>query len=119
MPLNKESREKTEGEDEEEETPLDNTLIHSKANGTIPTIETTIVMSADEDEEEEEICSNEQEEEEDNFYPIFLPIDKNFEAKYLFHYRSMKKRGRSIQERVYVFLEHPVGWGCFIYHMSV
>lgn len=54
-----------------------------------------------------------------SFYPIFLPIDKNFESKYLFHYRHLKKRGKSVQERVYVFLEHPVGWGCFVYHMSV
>ena len=74
----------------------------------------SLVMEAEADEEllgEEDADSN--------FYPIFLPIDRNYETKYLFHYRHLKKRGKTMQERTYVFLEHPIGWGCFIYHMSV
>lgn len=51
----------------------------------------------------------------DPYYPIYLPIDQAFKAKYVFHSR----RGRSFQERVYVFLEHPCGWICFIYHFTV
>ena len=52
------------------------------------------------------------------YYPIFLPIDQDFKAKYIWHHR-MAKRGRSLKERTYSFLEHPVGWFCFFYHMSV
>lgn len=51
----------------------------------------------------------------DPYYPIYLPIDQAFKAKYVFHH----KRGRTFQEKVYVFLEHPVGWVCFIYHIAV
>ncbi|KAG8243801.1 Potassium voltage-gated channel sub KQT member 1 [Homalodisca vitripennis] len=51
----------------------------------------------------------------DPYYPIYLPIDQAFKAKYIFHQR----RGKTFQERVYVFLEHPVGWVCFVYHFSV
>ncbi|RZF34271.1 hypothetical protein LSTR_LSTR010245 [Laodelphax striatellus] len=51
----------------------------------------------------------------DPYYPIYLPIDQAFKAKYVFHQR----RGKSFQEKVYVFLEHPVGWVCFVYHFSV
>nr|XP_019537728.2 potassium voltage-gated channel subfamily KQT member 4-like isoform X1 [Aedes albopictus]XP_029730779.1 potassium voltage-gated channel subfamily KQT member 4-like isoform X1 [Aedes albopictus] len=51
----------------------------------------------------------------DPYYPIALPIDQAFKAKYVFHHR----RGKTVQERFYVFLEHPVGWLCFIYHFSV
>ncbi|KAF4520836.1 hypothetical protein B566_EDAN007132 [Ephemera danica] len=51
----------------------------------------------------------------DPYYPIYLPIDQAFKAKYVFHH----KRGKTFQERVYVFLEHPGGWLCFIYHFSV
>ncbi|XP_039279397.1 potassium voltage-gated channel subfamily KQT member 1 isoform X2 [Nilaparvata lugens] len=51
----------------------------------------------------------------DPYYPIYLPIDQAFKAKYVFHQR----RGKSFQEKVYVFLEHPVGWICFVYHFSV
>ena len=52
------------------------------------------------------------------YYPIFLPIDQDFKAKYMWHHR-MAKRGRSLKEKTYSFLEHPVGWFCFFYHMSV
>ena len=52
------------------------------------------------------------------YYPIFLPIDQDFKAKYIWHHR-MAKRGKSLKERTYSFLEHPVGWLCFFYHMSV
>lgn len=51
----------------------------------------------------------------DPYYPIALPIDQAFKAKYVFHHR----RGKTFQERTYVFLEHPGGWLCFIYHFSV
>jgi len=57
---------------------------------------------------------------DETLYPIFLPIDRNYETKYMYHYRYMaKKAKKSMQERTYVFLEHPAGWGCFFYHMSV
>ncbi|KAG5683159.1 hypothetical protein PVAND_012456 [Polypedilum vanderplanki] len=49
------------------------------------------------------------------YYPIALPIDQAFKAKYVFHHR----RGKTFQERLYVFLEHPGGWLCFIYHFTV
>lgn len=51
----------------------------------------------------------------DPYYPIYLPIDQAFKAKYVFHH----KRGKTFQERLYVFLEHPGGWLCFIYHFTV
>ena len=51
----------------------------------------------------------------DPYYPIYLPIDQAFKAKYVFHH----KRGKTFQERVYVFLEHPGGWLCFVYHFTV
>lgn len=52
---------------------------------------------------------------ENPYYPIALPIDQAFKAKYMFHHR----RGKTFQERLYVFLEHPGGWLCFIYHFTV
>ena len=52
------------------------------------------------------------------YYPIFLPIDQDFKAKYIWHHR-MAKRGKSMKERTYAFLEHPGGWLCFAYHISV
>lgn len=51
----------------------------------------------------------------DPYYPIALPIDQAFKAKYVFHHR----RGKTFQERLYVFLEHPGGWLCFVYHFTV
>ncbi|XP_076378333.1 potassium voltage-gated channel subfamily KQT member 1 isoform X4 [Megalopta genalis] len=51
----------------------------------------------------------------DPYYPIYLPIDQAFKAKYLFHH----KKGKTFQERLYVFLEHPGGWICFVYHFTV
>lgn len=51
----------------------------------------------------------------DPYYPIYLPIDQAFKAKYVFHH----KKGKTVQERTYVFLEHPCGWLCFIYHFTV
>ena len=53
----------------------------------------------------------------EQLYPIFLPMDQAFKTKYVFAMR--KKRGKSIQERVYAFLEHPCGWACFTYHFIV
>lgn len=51
----------------------------------------------------------------DPYYPIYLPIDQAFKAKYVFHH----KKGKTFQERTYVFLEHPGGWICFFYHFTV
>ncbi|KAK5643596.1 hypothetical protein RI129_007441 [Pyrocoelia pectoralis] len=51
----------------------------------------------------------------DPYYPIYLPIDQAFKTKYVFHH----KKGKTCQERTYVFLEHPGGWLCFIYHFTV
>lgn len=51
----------------------------------------------------------------DPYYPIYLPIDQAFKAKYVFH----QKKGKTFQERLYIFLEHPGGWICFVYHCSV
>ena len=53
----------------------------------------------------------------DNLYPIFLPMDQAFKTKYVFATR--KKKGKTLQERVYTFLEHPTGWTCFAYHFIV
>lgn len=51
----------------------------------------------------------------DPYYPIYLPIDQAFKTKYVFQH----KKGKTFQERLYVFLEHPGGWLCFIYHFTV
>ncbi|XP_076255707.1 potassium voltage-gated channel subfamily KQT member 1-like isoform X2 [Rhynchophorus ferrugineus] len=51
----------------------------------------------------------------DPYYPIYLPIDQAFKSKYVFHH----KKGKTLQEKTYVFLEHPIGWLCFIYHFIV
>lgn len=64
---------------------------------------------------EEEPPSPDQTGVPDPYYPIYLPIDQAFKAKYVFHH----KRGKTFQERLYVFLEHPGGWLCFVYHFSV
>ena len=55
------------------------------------------------------------------FHPIFLPIDRNYESKYLMQkYRLGRgRRGRTFKEKTYLFLEHPCGWIGFLYHMSV
>lgn len=49
-------------------------------------------------------------------YPIYLPMDQEFKTKYVF---SNKRKPKSLQENVYLFLEHPLGWLCFVYHFSV
>ncbi|KYN02383.1 Potassium voltage-gated channel subfamily KQT member 1 [Cyphomyrmex costatus] len=64
---------------------------------------------------EEEPPSPDQTGMPDPYYPIYLPIDQAFKAKYVFHH----KRGKTFQERLYVFLEHPGGWLCFVYHFAV
>ncbi|XP_063862277.1 potassium voltage-gated channel subfamily KQT member 1-like isoform X3 [Scylla paramamosain] len=51
----------------------------------------------------------------ENFYPIFLPMDQAFKAKYVF----TNKKGKTLKEKTYLFLEHPCGWGCFFYHFFV
>jgi hypothetical protein len=54
------------------------------------------------------------------FQPVYLPIDKSYESKYVMHkYRLGRRRGKTFQEQTYLFLEHPSGWFGFIYHMSV
>ena len=54
------------------------------------------------------------------WYPLFLPMDRDFEAKYLEHFLSGNKKGKpTLQERVYRFLEHPAGWCGFLYHLFV
>ncbi|XP_015174488.1 PREDICTED: potassium voltage-gated channel subfamily KQT member 1 isoform X4 [Polistes dominula] len=65
--------------------------------------------------DEEEPPSPDQTGVPDPYYPIYLPIDQAFKAKYVFHH----KKGKTFQERLYVFLEHPGGWLCFIYHFTV
>ncbi|XP_014476891.1 PREDICTED: potassium voltage-gated channel subfamily KQT member 1 isoform X2 [Dinoponera quadriceps] len=67
------------------------------------------------EEEEEEPPSPDQAGVPDPYYPIYLPIDQAFKAKYVFHH----KKGKTFQERLYVFLEHPGGWLCFVYHFAV
>ncbi len=54
-----------------------------------------------------------------SYYPVYLPMDQDFKAKYLWHHRHLSRRGKSVKDRCYLFLEHPTGWLCFIYHMSV
>lgn len=51
----------------------------------------------------------------ENFYPIFLPMDQAFKAKYVF----TNKKGKTMKEKTYLFLEHPCGWSCFFYHFIV
>ena len=68
-----------------------------------------------------------EEEEEDPddevaaFLPIFLPIDRDYESKYLYHFvdKRCRFKRRTLQEKVYSFLEHPVGWHCLAYHATV
>ncbi|KAH0558119.1 hypothetical protein KQX54_014510 [Cotesia glomerata] len=69
----------------------------------------------EEEEEEEETPIPVQAGVPDPYYPIYLPIDQAFKAKYVFHH----KKGKTFQERLYVFLEHPGGWICFVYHFTV
>ncbi|XP_046394813.1 potassium voltage-gated channel subfamily KQT member 1-like isoform X2 [Ischnura elegans] len=54
----------------------------------------------------------------DPYYPIYLPMDQAFKAKYVFHHKRAG-RTRTLQDRAYLFLEHPVGWLCFVYHFTV
>ena len=49
----------------------------------------------------------------ETFYPIYLPMDQEYKAKYIVN----NKRGRTIQEKVFFFLEHPYGFLCFSYHI--
>ncbi|KAK2712263.1 potassium voltage-gated channel subfamily KQT member 1-like [Artemia franciscana] len=51
----------------------------------------------------------------DGYYTINLPMDEAYKEKYIF---PMKK-GKTYQDRVFLFLEHPVGWLCFAYHCLV
>lgn len=71
--------------------------------------------NCDLDEDGEEVDKLESQGVPDPYYPIYLPIDQAFKTKYVFHH----KRGKTFQESVYMFLEHPVGWYCFIYHITV
>ncbi|XP_043268980.1 potassium voltage-gated channel subfamily KQT member 1-like isoform X4 [Venturia canescens] len=72
-------------------------------------------VNDEEEEDEEEPPSPNPTGVPDPYYPIYLPIDQAFKAKYVFHH----KKGKTFQERLYVFLEHPGGWLCFVYHCTV
>lgn len=76
-----------------------------------------VVQQEDVVDEEDDVVQPEDEPRgvPDPYYPIYLPIDQAFKAKYVFHH----KKGKTCQERTYVFLEHPGGWLCFIYHFTV
>ena len=64
---------------------------------------------------------------------VMMPIDKEYETKYLLMNKMNGINGvnsfippgmrvkpeKTIQEHVYLFLEHPCGWLCFFYHMFV
>ena len=64
---------------------------------------------------------------------VMMPIDKQYETKYLLMNKMNGINGvnsyippgmrvkteKTVQERVYLFLEHPSGWLCFFYHMFV
>ena len=58
---------------------------------------------------------------DDICYPLYLPMDRDFEAKYMDRYlnKHSKQGKKTKQEKVYMFLEHPNGWCGFLYHMSV
>ena len=47
--------------------------------------------------------------------PIFLPMDRGFEAKYMHQY-LVKFKKQTTQEKVYLVLEYPTGWFGFFYH---
>ena len=55
------------------------------------------------------------------WFPLFLPMDRDYEAKYLDQYLNKHTRSskKSNQEKIYLFLEHPSGWFGFLYHMLV
>ncbi len=73
----------------------------------------------DDDEDEDDAADRADRAHLAAVYPplLYLPMDRQYEAKYLQHLR--KHTRRSWQERVYTFLEHPAGWACSIYHFSV
>ena len=50
--------------------------------------------------------------------PIFLPMDRGFEAKYMHQY-LVKYKKQTTQEKVYLVLEYPAGWFGFFYHTIV
>lgn len=39
------------------------------------------------------------------YYPVFLPMDQDFKAKYMWHHRNLAKRGKSIQELNFMNLQ--------------
>ena len=50
--------------------------------------------------------------------PLFLPMDRSFEAKYLEHCLNKDKK-HTIKENIYLFLEYPSGCFGFFYHTLV
>jgi hypothetical protein len=50
--------------------------------------------------------------------PIYLPMDRGFEAKYMHQY-LVKFKKQTTQEKVYLLLEYPAGWFGFFYHSIV
>lgn len=94
-------------------TPLKRKQRFSRTNKAKDVVQQEDVM--EDDEEDVEAPSDTPRGVPDPYYPIYLPIDQAFKAKYVFHH----KKGKTCQERTYVFLEHPGGWLCFIYHFTV
>ena len=39
------------------------------------------------------------------YYPVYLPMDQDFKAKYMWHHRNLAKRGKSIQELNFMILQ--------------
>ena len=51
---------------------------------------------------------------------LFLPMDNIDYAKYYDFILNKKPSGRkTVQTRIYMFLEHPSGWLGLLYHVSV
>lgn len=94
-------------------TPLKKKQRFSRAHKSKDVVESEDVVDEEDDGEDE--GSEAPRGVPDPYYPIYLPIDQAFKAKYVFHH----KRGKTLQERTYIFLEHPTGWLCFFYHFTV
>ena len=54
-------------------------------------------------------------------YPVFLPmpIDRDYEAKYVHNLIKAGLKSRPLQQRIYEFLEHPGGFAGCLYHIVV
>ena len=103
-----------EGHHKRVPTPLKRKQRFSRAHKSRDVISAEDVVDEVDDDDDEETAGTPRGV-PDPYYPIYLPIDQAFKAKYVFHH----KKGKTFQERTYVFLEHPVGWLCFVYHFTV